>query len=819
MTIPAMNKLSTVFPIMIDKYEQFIPNIEGMGVPDKINAIIQYLNRIGKLSNDVVADWNKVMVWVMDEGLNESVIAKVDDLIAKGTFDTLLNGMFDVINADVTAFENSMNNQMNDFKLTTLANIGNGSPKGTYSTVTALQTAYPTGTTGIYVVTADGGWYYWSSTAWTKGGTYQSTGISSGSITYDLTKFLTTGKNLFNRTTIDSSMLLDNNTGSETSNSTYSTSDYIPVKAGITYAITKCRKVVLYNSQKTYASGYDVASVATTITPNIDGYMRVSFYTSDLATSQVEVGSTNTTYAKYGLTLNSINLLNSIGTNELSQGSVRPDKTSFLVRGKNMFNPSNRTIGIFLSELNGNQTSSSTYDTSEYIPVTAGTTYAITKCRKAILFNLDKTFVQGYDVASVATTVTPSMDGYMRVSFYATDILTSQIEIGSSNTNYEAYNLTLNGFNVNSIVDKTLPSNKLKDGDMSFTKTNFFTAGKNLFNKDTVTLGFYKDASNGNAVSSANYDYSDYIPVKTGITYAINTSRKVTVYDSNKNVISAQGIDNSSNGFTTVTPSQDGYIIVSLLHSSLGSAQVEIGSTSTAFEQYGMKPVFPIIGVQTTPNTSSPSVSNSLSGKTVLNFGDSIAAGDGNSGTGYAELIASVNGMSVIDRAVGGATVRVVSGSTNNLLNQINNSTDSADYILMDGLTNDATTDVVNDPTKVGSISSGYVATLDTSTFCGAFESMLKTVKTKWMGKKILYVCVHKMPSRDTASQDTLQSLARQMCQKWSVPFEDLYNEGGLNTYISAMQTAYSDSGGTHPNADGYNLFYVPRISSKMKLI
>jgi hypothetical protein len=95
MTVPSMNKLSTVFPIMIEKYEQFIPNIEGMGVPDKINAIIQYLNRIGKLSNDVVADWNKVMVWVMDEGLSDSVNMKIDDLISKGTFDELLSSSFE----------------------------------------------------------------------------------------------------------------------------------------------------------------------------------------------------------------------------------------------------------------------------------------------------------------------------------------------------------------------------------------------------------------------------------------------------------------------------------------------------------------------------------------------------------------------------------------------------------------------------------------------------------------------------------------------------------------------------------------------------
>jgi hypothetical protein len=118
MTVPTMNKLSTVFPIMIEKYEQFIPNIEGMGVPDKINAIIQYLNRIGKLSNDVVADWNKVMVWVMDEGLTDNVNAKVDDLVAKGTFDALLNGMMDDLNTANTAFQNSINSQETTFQNT-----------------------------------------------------------------------------------------------------------------------------------------------------------------------------------------------------------------------------------------------------------------------------------------------------------------------------------------------------------------------------------------------------------------------------------------------------------------------------------------------------------------------------------------------------------------------------------------------------------------------------------------------------------------------------------------------------------------------------
>jgi hypothetical protein len=66
-----MNTLRSIYPLMIQQYETFIPNIEGMDITQKTNSIIQYLNRIGKLNNDVVADWNKVMTWVMGEGLTD----------------------------------------------------------------------------------------------------------------------------------------------------------------------------------------------------------------------------------------------------------------------------------------------------------------------------------------------------------------------------------------------------------------------------------------------------------------------------------------------------------------------------------------------------------------------------------------------------------------------------------------------------------------------------------------------------------------------------------------------------------------------------
>ena len=58
------------------------------------------------------------------------------------------------------------------------ASIVSGAPKGTYTALTSLQSAYPSGAEGIFLVLENGHWYYWNSTtnAWTDGGVYQSAG-------------------------------------------------------------------------------------------------------------------------------------------------------------------------------------------------------------------------------------------------------------------------------------------------------------------------------------------------------------------------------------------------------------------------------------------------------------------------------------------------------------------------------------------------------------------------------------------------------------------------------------------------------------------
>lgn len=95
--------------------------------------------------------------------------------------DTITGQKMQLVNSPdaITSYGDSFSvANMNDLESRILAGLSDTSPRGVYATTTALQTAYPTGTGGICVVTAEGKWYYWSGTAWAVGGTYQAASVA-----------------------------------------------------------------------------------------------------------------------------------------------------------------------------------------------------------------------------------------------------------------------------------------------------------------------------------------------------------------------------------------------------------------------------------------------------------------------------------------------------------------------------------------------------------------------------------------------------------------------------------------------------------------
>ena len=185
---------------------------------------------------------------------------------------------------------------------------------------------------------------------------------------------------------------------------------------------------------------------------------------------------------------------------------------------------------------------------------------------------------------------------------------------------------------------------------------------------------------------------------------------------------------------------------------------------------------------------------------------------------GYGKRIAELNNMEYHTRASSGATIVVEDDSENNIVKQVDEAIASGvvpDYVIFNGYTNDITSQRT---TPIGTLSDGYEAPFDTSTFTGAFEYICHKLQTTWNGVRILYIRPHKMPSRVLSKQIEYGNRALEVCKKWSIPVINMFDEGIMNTYISTHDGYYTNTGDpTHPNANGYKYGYTPIIESKLK--
>lgn len=205
-------------------------------------------------------------------------------------------------------------------------------------------------------------------------------------------------------------------------------------------------------------------------------------------------------------------------------------------------------------------------------------------------------------------------------------------------------------------------------------------------------------------------------------------------------------------------------------------------------------------------------MSNPLSGKILAVNGDSICAGERYAG-GYAGIIGTDNGMTVQNVAMSGGTIANVSGH-HCISGTILDMRSDADYVILEGGINDSSEGVT-----LGTISSGYDTTLDTSTFAGAFETMLKAALNRFPTAKIGYIFVHKTNFGSFKSTDGVNSyygIAKAACEKWGIPYCDLNT---LCPPIPFVDSLLSYSDGVHPTEDGYRLFYVHKITAWMKTL
>ena len=212
-------------------------------------------------------------------------------------------------------------------------------------------------------------------------------------------------------------------------------------------------------------------------------------------------------------------------------------------------------------------------------------------------------------------------------------------------------------------------------------------------------------------------------------------------------------------------------------------------------------------------------------GKTLAVFGDSIINGSGNDNFGVGEYLIKDYGFVLLKYCVGGARVGYCKDK-NWVAHQVKQALADGinpDYIVFNGFTNDCfRTDGINFDVPIGSLSSAVpdvseLKTTDSFSIC--FESIVCAFLKYFPSAKIIFVRPHKMGRREDEAQRIYGERAVEICKKYGVAVADVYKDSGLNTFLPEHRDKYTaDTYGwgkgdcTHPNAVGYEKFYMPII-------
>jgi lysophospholipase L1-like esterase len=204
--------------------------------------------------------------------------------------------------------------------------------KESYATLTALQTAYPTGDEHNHAVLSDGMIYTWVNSTWTNTQIQANgTGIANKTITIEKINGATYD-NMFDSSTATTGKYV-NNSGAVLDSSVLSLSDFIPVEEGKSYIVPVgyTSQGGYYNSNKTWVSRVEnhggageVSNWVFTVPAGVT-YVRLNLRTSLLNTWMMVEGTTYPSeYKPYGASVKWLNL--DFKINKALENVISPSK-------------------------------------------------------------------------------------------------------------------------------------------------------------------------------------------------------------------------------------------------------------------------------------------------------------------------------------------------------------------------------------------------------------------------------------------------------------------------------------------------------------
>jgi lysophospholipase L1-like esterase len=273
--------------------------------------------------------------------------------------------------------------------------------------------------------------------------------------------------------------------------------------------------------------------------------------------------------------------------------SITPAKTIFLkAGGKNLFNKNIISLNESVSSTTGVTTTLADYFTTDYIRVVPNTQYARSHEHTLAYYDVNKTFISGVSgSANLFTFTTPANCYYIRSTAQVSALDALQIELGATATIYEPHYFKIAGLKSEPDIS-SVEKKHIKIGTVTVDRTDFAKMGKNLFDKSTISDGYYVNQDSGilQGGGTSIYFASDYIDVAESVQYFISAipsfTPRIAFYNSAKVYIS--GI---YTGFTNpfTTPVGTAYMRFSADKTTKDSLQLEQSAVATTYENFGYK--------------------------------------------------------------------------------------------------------------------------------------------------------------------------------------------------------------------------------------
>lgn len=210
--------------------------------------------------------------------------------------------------------------------------------------------------------------------------------------------------------------------------------------------------------------------------------------------------------------------------------------------------------------------------------------------------------------------------------------------------------------------------------------------------------------------------------------------------------------------------------------------------------------------------------------KSALFVGDSISFGTYDTDeefdkNAWAGRIGVYNNMDYVNASKGGAACSTIRPD-NRVVTQIKaHEGKTFDYVILHGGVNDAWS-----LAPVGTVTAEDcfdVDKFDIATFAGGLEEMFYYATTLYPDAKIGYIMNFQAPmcpKGTVKDMDAYFAEARKICEKWDMPYLDLYGDEDFCYDELRVDTTEFLPDYIHPNSDGYDLLY-PVIEAWMETL